>query len=205
MIGYRIVRFIVAIYAKIFYRLEIIGRENEPKDGGCIAIANHASFLDPIAVAAAIKRDVCFMAKSDLQSNKFMQWVFKMCNVIAIRRGESDMAALRKSCEAVKDGNILGIFPQGTRIRCESPDAETALPGVGLIAMRTKAPVLPIAVCYGKKNKKPTAFRKVRVVIGKPIPYEEYSVMNGEKASSHDMAKYTFSKVCELFAENNYD
>ena len=66
--------------------------------------------------------------------------------------------------------------------------------------------MLPIAICYGKKNKKPSLFRKVHVHIGKPIPYEEYMAIDGgEKPSSQDIAKYAFSKVCELFAENNHE
>lgn len=203
MIGYRIVRAVALVYAKLFYRVEIIGKENEPKEGGCIAIANHSSLFDPIGVAVALKRDVYFMGKSDLLDHKVMQLVFKLCNVVAIHRGESDIAALRKTCDIVNNGDIVGIFPQGTRIQCSAPEVETALAGIGLMAMRTKASVLPIAVCYGKKNKKPTLFRKVRVAVGKPIPYEEYGIVNGERAGSHEVADYAFSKVCELFAEHN--
>ena len=205
MTGYRIIRFIVKIYSKLFYRLEVIGNENELREGGCIVVANHSSFMDPIAVAAALERSVCFMAKSDLERFGFIRWVFKVCNVIPVRRGESDMAALRKSFDIVKEGNVMGIFPQGTRIPCESPDVETALAGVGLIAMKTKAPILPVAICYGKRNKKPTFFRKIRVAIGKPIYFEEYSERDGERLGSHEMAKYAFSKVCAEFAEHNYD
>lgn len=205
MLGYRIVRGIALVYAKLFYRLEVIGKENEPKEGGCIAIANHSSLFDPIAVAAAVKRDVCFMAKSDLERFAPLRWLFKLCNVIPVRRGESDMAALRKSFDIVNDGNIMGIFPQGTRIQCDFPEVETALAGIGLIAMRTKAPILPISICYGRKNKKPTLFRKVKVVIGKPIYYEEYSVINGEKAGSHELSKAVFKNVCDNFTAHNYD
>lgn len=205
MTGYRIVRAFAVAYTKIFHRMEIIGKENVPEEGGCIAIANHSSVLDPLGVAAGIKRDIFFMGKSDLLKFKFMQWVFKVCNVVPIHRGESDIAALRKTCDIVNRGNITGIFPQGTRIQCDGPDVETALPGIGLIAMRTKAPILPVSICYGKKNKKPKVFRKIRIVIGKPIPYEEYCSFNGEKATSLEIAKYAFGKVCDNFAEYNYD
>lgn len=204
MLGYRIARGIVFAYAKLFNRIEIIGRENEPKEGGCIAIANHTSIFDPIAVAAALKRDVCFMAKSDLEKYGVIKWFFKVCNVIPVRRGESDMAALRKSFEIINGGNIMGVFPQGTRIPCSSPDFETAQAGIGLMAMKTKAPILPISICYGKKNKKPTLFRKVKVIIGKPVYHEEYSVIDGEKAGSHEISKEAFKRVCENFAAHNH-
>ncbi len=203
MIGYKIARGILVAYTKVFYRIKIIGKENEPKDGGCVVIANHSSLFDPIAVAVAIKRDINFMAKSDLEKHAIMRWLFKCCGVVSINRGASDMVALRKTCEIVSNGNVTGVFPQGTRIQCYSPDVETALPGIGLIAGRAKAPILPVAICYGKKNKKPKIFRKVRVAIGKPIPYEEYGLENGEKRGSHEIAKYAFSKVCEEFEKNN--
>lgn len=204
MLGYRIVRGIALVFAKLFYRIQVIGKENEPKEGNCIVIANHSSLFDPLAVAVALKRDVYFMAKSDLEKHGIFRWLFKVCHVITVRRGESDMAALRKSFEILNDGNIMGVFPQGTRIECEAPDVETAQAGIGLMGMRTKAPMLPVSICYGKKNKKPTLFRKVKVVIGKPIHFEEYSVINGEKAGSHEISKLAFQKVCENFTIHNY-
>lgn len=205
MNGYRVVRGIAGVFAKLFFRVEYVGRENEPAEGGVIAIANHSSFFDPIGVACALKRDVFFMGKSDLLKFKPMQWIFKLCNVVPVHRGESDIAALRKTCDIVSRGDVNGIFPQGTRIPCDCPDPETALAGIGLIAARTKAPILPVAICYGKKNLKPKVFRKVRVYIGKPIPYEEYSSITEGKPNSHEISKYAFSKVCELFRENNHD
>lgn len=204
MVGYRIFRGIALVYAKLFYRIQVIGKENEPKEGSCIAIANHSSLFDPIAVAVALKRDVYFMAKSDLEKHGILRWLFKVCHVTPVHRGESDMAALRKSFEILNGGNIMGVFPQGTRIECSAPEAETAQAGIGLMGMRTKAPMLPISICYGKKNQKPTLFRKVKVVIGKPLNFEEYSVINGEKANSHEVSKEAFKKVCENFTAHNY-
>lgn len=204
MSGYKFIRFVGSVYSKLFYRIEFHGRENEPAEGGCIAIANHSSYFDAFAVACALKRQVFFVAKSDLLGSKFMAWVLKICDAVTINRGESDIAALRKVCEIVNAGNIAGVFPQGTRIPCDSPDEETAQAGIGLIAARSKAPLLPMAVCYGRKNKKPNLFRKVHVYIGKPIPYEEYAVVNGERVSSHEIAKNAFGKVCDLFRENNH-
>ena len=97
----------------------------------------------------------------------------------------------------------MGIYPQGTRIACNAPEPETAQAGLGLMAMRTKATLLPVTVCYGKKNKKPMLFRKVKVYIGKPITYEEYSSL-GERPSSRDIAGYAFTKICDTFNEKNH-
>ena len=204
MNGYRFVRGLALCYAKLFHRMSVVGRENEPLDGGCVVISNHSSFLDPVLVAAAIKRDIYFMGKSDLLKHKFMQWVFKICNVIPVHRGESDIAALRKTCEIVDSGKMTGIFPQGTRIRCSAPEINTVQAGIGLVGARTKAPMLPVTICYGKKNNRPRVFRKVTVVIGKPVSYEEYALENGERKTSQDIAKYAFTIVCHQFTEYNH-
>ena len=145
-----------------------------------------------------------FMAKSELEKVFIMRWFFRWCNVVPIRRGESDIAALRKTCELLNDGKSVGIYPQGTRIPCQSPDPETALAGLGLMASKTKATLLPVTICYGKKNNKPTVFRKVHVYVGKPIPYEEYSSIN-ERPNSKEIATYAFQKLCADFENYNHD
>lgn len=203
MSSYKVVRFLGNCLMKLLCRAEYHGRENEPKDGRYIAFSNHTSFFDPVLTACAVKTPLFFMAKSDLLKSKFMRVIFKLCNVVPVHRGESDIAALRKTCDIVKRGDCVGIYPQGTRIPKEKPKVEEALAGIGLMATRTKATLLPVTICYGKKNKKPRVFRKVHVYIGKPIPYEEYSAIN-EHPNSHEIAEYAFSKVCEDFEKYNH-
>lgn len=200
---YRFVRFIIGVYVRVFYRVEYYGRENEPQNGGYIAFSNHSTFIDPAFIACAVKRPLFFMAKSDLEKHAVLRWFFEHCNVVPVHRGESDIGALKKTCEIVSRGDCVGIYPQGTRVPCDSPDPETAQAGIGLMAMRTKAVLLPITVCYGKKNKKPMLFRKVKVYIGKPITYDEYSSI-GDRPSSREIANYAFSKLCETFNEKNH-
>jgi 1-acyl-sn-glycerol-3-phosphate acyltransferase len=204
MSAYKAVRGIVRIYAKFAYRVKFHGRENEPKEGAYIAFSNHTSFSDPLFTASALKRPLYFLAKSDLQRFRFLKWLFNKCNVVPINRGESDIAALRKTCDIIKGGNCPALYPEGTRIPQAAPKAEDAQAGIGLMATRTKATLLPVTICYGKKRNKPIFFRKVHVYIGKPIPYEEYSTIN-EHPNSHEIAVYAFSKLCEDFERYNHD
>ena len=88
MKAYRFVRIIALAFIRVFYRVEIFGRENEPAEGGYIAFSNHSSFIDPAFTACAVKRSLFFMAKSDLEKHAFMRWFFRLCNVVPIRRGE---------------------------------------------------------------------------------------------------------------------
>ncbi len=203
MSAYKFVRGLAWVIAKVAFRAEFHGRENEPKEGGYIAFSNHTAFFDPIFTAGAVKQPLFLLGKSELLDNPVMKLIIKSCNVIVINRGESDIAALRKTCDVLKDGKNVGIYPQGTRIPCGSPDPESVRAGMGLMASRTKATLLPVTICYGKKNLKPTVFRKVHVYIGKPITYEEYSAIN-ERPNSQEIAAYAFEKLCEDFAEHNH-
>lgn len=198
---YGFARALVNAYSKIFFRTEYIGRENEPEDGNYIAFSNHTSFNDPIFTACAVKKQISFIAKSTLAKNPFMNWLFRKCDVITINRGESDIHAMRVAVNAVEDGKVIAIYPQGTR----QPDTELvpslAQPGIGLIAKKTKAPLLPVTICYGKK--KPRLFRKVRVYIGKPILPSEYLSIN-ESPNSREISEYCFGVICRTFKEKNH-
>ena len=204
MSGYKFIRGLGRAIAAVAFRTEYHGLENEPTGGAYIAFSNHTTFFDPILTACAVKRPLYFMAKSELEKVFIMRWIFKWCNVVPVHRGESDIAALRKTCDVLKNGENVGIYPQGTRIKCQSPDPETALAGLGLMASKTKATLLPVTICYGKKNTKPTVFRKVHVYVGKPIPYEEYSSIN-ERPNSKEIAEYAFKKLCDDFEAYNHD
>ncbi len=203
MSAYKVIRVLARGLSKLLYRAEYHGLENEPAEGGYIAFSNHTSFTDPIFTACAVKQPLFFMAKSELLKFKPLILLFKACNVVTVHRGESDIAALRKTCDIVKRGDCVGIYPQGTRIPADAPKVEEALAGIGLMATRTKATLLPVTICYGKKHKKPLIFRKVHVYVGKPIPYEEYSQIN-EHPNSHEIANYAFARVCEDFEKYNH-
>ena len=200
---YNFVRKAVLLYGKIVYRVEFHGRENEPEGGSLVVISNHSSFSDALFTANAVKRELTFIAKESLARHKFLAWVLKRCHAITIKRGEGDMQAVRSACSVLSGGGSLGVYPQGTRMPGSAPKPEEAMAGIGLIASRCKATFLPVTICFGKNKKfKPCAFGKVRVYVGKPITYEEYSSIN-EHPNSHEIAEYAFSKVCEDFERYN--
>lgn len=203
---YRGMRAVTGFLAKLLYRVSYYGRENDSGEGVCIVLSNHTSFVDPALTANAVKkRDLVFIAKESLSGHGLFGKLLLACNMLPIRRGEGDIQALRKACGALDSGTSLGIYPQGTRMPGVDPLPEQAMAGIGLMASRSKAALLPVAICYGKNRRgKPRLFRKVRVYVGKPVPYSEYSAIN-ERPSSHDIAAYAFGKVCDLFNEHNYE
>ncbi len=192
---YSFIRFLVVLPIRLIFRLKIEGRENIP-DEAFLVCANHISAVDPLLLAIAFPKPIRFVGKEEILQNPFWRLIGKIAHFIPINRGSADLKAIRTCMSAIKDGQNVGIFPQGTRIK-SNPTPESALPGTGLIILRTKAPVVPVAV-FAKEHKV-KAFRKTRVVIGKPVYYEEYSA-NG--ADSAEATMYCFKKVCEQFEEN---
>jgi len=164
---YRIIRVLAAIIFRIIFRIDVQGKENIIKDGKLILCSNHISVLDPIMLAIAIPRPISFMAKKELFSNKIFGKIISMLGAFPVDRAGSDLSAIRSSLKVLKEENILGIFPEGTRVK--EIDIDTAKPGIGLIAVKSKSPVMPIYI-----ESKYNIFGKVNINIGKPLYFDEY-------------------------------
>ncbi|MBR4941061.1 MAG: 1-acyl-sn-glycerol-3-phosphate acyltransferase [Clostridia bacterium] len=149
---------------RVLYRAKIEGRENVP-EGGCLVCANHISWMDPIFIGVGIgtKPKLNVMAKQELFEKKLSRWFFTKLNAFPVKRGETDLTAIRKSYSVLGSGERLAIFPEGTRY-----DKNNAKSGAGMLALRTGCTVLPIYISEERK-----LFRVTRVVIGKPFVPEK--------------------------------
>lgn len=121
------------------------GLENIPAEGGFVLCANHISALDPICIATRLprKRGIAFLAKKELFENRFLKALITALGAIPVDRGNADLNAIRTSMQALKEGNCLMVFPQGTRSKDNTPTP--MLSGASMIALRANAPVIP---CY---------------------------------------------------------
>lgn len=129
---------------RILLKLEIRGVENTPSTGTLVVAINHASFLDPLIAGAFLPRTVIPLGKVELFRNRLFGWVFPAYGVIPIHRGEIDRAAIRRSLEVLRSGGALLVAPEGTRSR--DGRLQHARSGVALLAVRTDATLLPVAV-----------------------------------------------------------
>lgn len=139
---------VCAIIVHILFKVTIIGRENVPKSGGYVLAANHRTNFDPLFVATSVKPQVFFMAKEELfLKSKLLGWIFRHLGAFPVSRGKGDSGAMGWAENIIRDGGVLGMFPEGTRTKT----GETARPksGTAVIANQTGADVLPCAVCYG--------------------------------------------------------
>lgn len=144
------------------------GRENLKLDAPYILIGNHLSMLDPFVMAVPVKRyQVRFMAKKELEKVPVIGWLLReKIRVIFVDRHNSDMEAMRTSLKVVREGGVLGIFPEGTR---HHEGLMTELEsGVALIALRSGVPLVPVYL-----PRKLGFLRPLHVTVGEPIPMDD--------------------------------
>ncbi|MFC2082867.1 lysophospholipid acyltransferase family protein [Candidatus Bipolaricaulota bacterium] len=135
---------VARVISRILFRVEAQGLENIPTEGPLILATNHVSAFELPPLRKLLgKLDARTFAKSESWDNKFLAWVLDQWESIPIRRGESDMAALRTALQTLKDGGMLGIMPEGTR----SGDGKLGRGHVGItvIALKSGAPIVPLA------------------------------------------------------------
>lgn len=140
----KIVKAIVKLYFKIVYKVRLEGEENLPETGGAVVIANHSTLKDPVILFCFLKRPVAFMAKEELFENKILAFILKKANAFPVNREKSDLKAVKTAIRTLKKGGLVGIFPQGTRVK--EADAAQAKEGAVFIAQRSCVPVIPVAI-----------------------------------------------------------
>ncbi|HOD93218.1 MAG TPA: lysophospholipid acyltransferase family protein [Clostridia bacterium] len=155
-------RGIVRGIIKVFYRVEYIGEEY-PDEGPYVICPNHFSILDIVFVLVhSRKRWVYFMAKSELYKHKLSAWFLNKMGAFPIKRGQSDIRSIKKAVTLLQQGELVCIFPQGTRQKSRNP-----LPprrGVAMVSALTQAKVVPVFI-----ENKAKVYKKTKVYIGKPV------------------------------------
>ena len=149
------------------YQFRVIGKENLPSEGGVLLCTNHIHNFDPIVVGITSPRPIHFMAKEELFTVPILGKIMPLINAFPVKRGLSDRGALRKGLGILKEGNVLGLFPEGTRSK--TGELGEGLAGAGFFALRSNAHIVPCAIIGPYKP-----FKRLKVVYGKPIDMEEY-------------------------------
>lgn len=141
---YRFLVSIVSVLVKLIYRVKINGIENLKDDQPIIISANHIHIFDPVILATLTKRQIFFLSKKELFEKKLFAKFFGKLGVIPIDRDNTDIKAIKSCFRVIRAGNILGIFPEGTRVK--TVDINNMKKGVALIALKNKVNILPIHI-----------------------------------------------------------
>ncbi len=157
---------------------EIEGLENVPSNGPCILAVNHASHLDPPLIGSPIRRPLTFFARKTLWLGGPVSWWLDSVGTIPVDRdGASDIKAMKRTLQTLKAGGLLSLFPEGTR----SPDGrlQSAKPGIGLIAAKSQAAVVPCRIFNShlvlpKNSIFPNLDVRIHIRYGKPLSPEAY-------------------------------
>lgn len=177
--------------------LRVEGLENVPR-GGCIVAGNHIATCDPPLIGALIRRhDVHYMAKEEAFRSRKVAWAISGYNAFPVARHTADRLAIRRSLAVLAQGRVLIMMPEGTR----SPDAtlQRAEPGIGLLARRSGAPVVPVGV-WGSENALPKGASmprraEVHVRYGEPVH------LPGASMSNQEGADWIMERIADLVPE----
>lgn len=186
---YRFFIYALGLISKLL-GVKFSGKENMPKDGAVVLIANHRHWSDIVLMAlAAWPRQVHFMAKSEYGNNKLLNWLIYHLGSFTVERGEADLRAIKTALKYLKKGEVVGIFPEGTRNRGEGllPFKE----GAFMLAYRAKAQVVPLALNNAERyltigGERPTA------KMGEAYGLEQFV---GENNKPDDVAAAEFARA----------
>lgn len=164
---YNAVKYIIRAFFVLYLNVELKGFEKIPENEGILLCPNHISNYDPFLVASMMDRKVSFMAKYEAFKNPLLGWFLGICHAYPVKRGEADIGAIKKTLNLLKSDEVVGLFPEGTRVR--TGDIGKVHPGMGMFAVKSDKKVVPVAISgkYGFR-------KKVRIAIGDPIDLSEY-------------------------------
>lgn len=170
---YALVRLLLAPLLHGWFGLGISGSEHIPPRGAAIVAPNHKSFWDSFFVAMATPRHLRFMGKAELFQGRWGRLLVRL-GAFPVRRGESDAAALETAREVLRQGGLLALFPEGTRVR-DPEELGSPRRGAGRLALESGAPVIPAAITGTDRlwwGPVPRPGR-VRVAFAPPVPVSE--------------------------------
>src|SRR3954466_5698848 len=169
---YWAVRAVLQPFFHMWSRLERIGREHIPATGPVILASNHRSFLDPFVIAVMARRPIYFVAKKELfLFHPVVSWLLSSLGAFPIDRGASDQESMATAKAILERGDIVLMFPEGTRTRPGGLGRPKR--GVGRLALESGAPVVPVAVIGTEAVRRGWRIRphKVRIRAGRPLTF----------------------------------
>lgn len=189
----KIVKFVLRTAYKIAFNIKISGEENKVKageQGSYIICPNHLNYLDAVAIVVFSKEKIRFIGKHDLGVIPILRWLEHLFDVIPIKRNTQDMEAMKRCLKALKNNEILAIFPEGTRKGMEKN--VKAKNGAAYMAIKNGCPVVPVGISGDFK------FRgKINIKYGEPIDMTKYKVKGVDKAKEKELQEQATKEIMD--------
>lgn len=176
-------RFICQWVSILYCRVRVFNVRHVPQKGGVLIISNHQSFLDPVLAGMGVPREMHFMARDTLFDNPGFGRLIRSVNAFPVRRGEADISAIKETLRRLRDGQVVLLFPEGTR--SEDGTIKPFMAGVGSIARKAGVPVVPALVdgvfqAWPKGQALPLPCRVI-VEYGEPLLPEQITKLTPEQ------------------------
>jgi 1-acyl-sn-glycerol-3-phosphate acyltransferase len=190
-------RTLTRVFSKFVFRIRVSGQGNIPRSGGFILASNHISWYDPPVVGSWAPREFYFFAKRELFKNKLFGNILSRVNALPVKRGAVDRAAIEASLDVMRRGYGLTFFPEGTRSKID--EFLDPKPGIGLLALQARCPIVP---CYVHgTNKLKACFwgrDRMRVVYGEPFDERWLDSFPENKGGYQMIANAIMQRIGEL-------
>jgi 1-acyl-sn-glycerol-3-phosphate acyltransferase len=195
-LGYHLSR----IFGRLFFGFRIVHRERMIQSGPVIIAMNHQSYFDPPLAGNASDRAIYFLAKKSLLRAPVLRWLLPKLNVIPVELEKTDRSALKAVIRILRDGHAVLVFPEGSR----TPDGslQPALPGLGLIIAKTRAPVVPMRI-FGAFNAWPIGGKirlgpRITILVGDPIRFSDADFERGGREVYGSLSRRVMDAIAAL-------
>lgn len=179
---FKLLRFVEKYFFRWIFPYKLHGNLTKYNDGALIIIGNHYSYLDVAYPLRVTDRPIYFVAKQELWDNGgFLKWFVNKCQVIPAKRDGSDVNTVKQSLKVLKEGNVLNIFPEGTRNKVDGGEVMPFHSGAAALSIKTQTPIVPVVKISSTK-----LFKTTHVIIGDPIEFRQYY---GKKVSREELEK----------------
>ena len=191
---YNFIRKLLALYYKTFYKVTIVNKEKIENAKGVVISGNHLSNHDPLLFPAFFDKKIRFIAKEEL-FKIFVKQALEATGAIPIKRGTFDRTAINNSIKLLREGEVVGIFPEGTRSHSKELDLGESHNGASFIATRAKTKIIPFAIIPSKNFR---IFSSIKIVVGDEI---DAAALKEEGKSHDEITAILMESISELISK----
>lgn len=189
MLSYKAIRAIASVLLRTLYHIEIRHTAPIPAVGPVIICANHIHNFDPVLMALGTEREIRFMAKAEMFSWPLLGYIARQGGAFPVKRGSADIQAIKQALQVLKAGEVLGIFPEGTRSK--TGEMKELFQGVAMLAEKSGAVIVPAAIVGNYRLR-----RKVSIIFGTAVDLRE--LCQGEEYERSLATKNLLSRIQSL-------